>query len=531
MLRFMVVSFRSLLPTFPLQMILLVLLLFLVVFRRKSVWAGEGGARRLRPWVFALSGILFLVHHSFYDADPDVARVAWPTLAVVFGACVLSQIERNRANGRFRGLLRALAVASVAGSVLILLASAAAAPTLPVALGLTLWALWLLVAAFLCATRVPLQDALLFSLVVLPVCTYAIPATLVSMVPALREEGAETVEEGGYAYSFCERPEQGQLFLTMPVGATGDLASLAAGYVVELSGPDHSTRTRHDFFGPTFYGGLRQLLCLGDVVQVTMNRSFRERRETVSNVFEFRGEDPQHFRSTVFDAATRTERGWDLLGHVAAHDITGNSVYYVSEWSRTIDRLDLRTGEVELDAVDFADAPRVAPAVASGLITRAGAIHATRGSLYVSEWLDGSLIYEIDLESRRVLRTFDTFDSGSFGLMVDEERDRLLATNLWGLNVIDLESGELVSRRRLGPGPRSPLPDARRGLVFVPTTFGGDVWVLARDDLRVLGRVASGVGGRAAYITLDGRSFLASDDFGVYRWRLDALTERFRAPD
>ena len=76
----------------------------------------------------------------------------------------------------------------------------------------------------------------------------------------------------------------------------------------------------------------------------------------------------------------------------------------------------------------------------------AGATYSPLGS---TPWL------YLDLDALAIRRTFDTRDTGSFGLAVDEQRDRLFASGLWGVNVIDLRDGRTLARLRTGPGPRA----------------------------------------------------------------------------
>lgn len=64
----------------------------------------------------------------------------------------------------------------------------------------------------------------------------------------------------------------------------------------------------------------------------------------------------------------------------------------------------------------------------------------------------------------------------------------------------------------------------------MPTTYGGHMWVFDRDSLEPLGRVTTGVGGRPAYLTLDGRSLFASAGSKTYRWDAEDLGRRFGRP-
>ena len=212
---------------------------------------------------------------------------------------------------------------------------------------------------------------------------------------------------------------------------------------------------------------------------------------------------------------------------MASYDAAADAVFYTSEWTRTVYRLDRKADRLDYEAGAVLPQEAQTNTRGLGLIVRAESLHGRRRTLYLSEWVGGSRIFEMDLDSGELLRTFETLDAGSFGLSVDEELDRLFATGIWGLNVFDLESGRIIHRQRLGPGGRTAIVDTHHDLVFVPTTFGGHVWVLDRSTLRNLGRLTTGIGGRSAYLTRDGRSFFASDQGKTYRWDADALARRF----
>ena len=117
---------------------------------------------------------------------------------------------------------------------------------------------------------------------------------------------------------------------------------------------------------------------------------------------------------------------------------------------------------------------------------------------------------------------------GNQSVGVDEQLGRLLVTGLWGLEVFDLRSRKPVARVRLPFGPRQPVIDAERDLVYVPSTFGNDVMVLDRRSLAPRGRLTVGHGGRNAYLSASAGRFFASGGGHAYAWDARELGRRFR---
>ena len=100
-------------------------------------------------------------------------------------------------------------------------------------------------------------------------------------------------------------------------------------------------------------------------------------------------------------------------------------------------------------------------------------------------------------------------------------RPRWLVTSLWGVAAINLESGAIVARRRTEFGPRLPLIDATRDLIFVTPTFGSHVWALDRRTLDVVEKLPSGAGGRNGHLSSDGRYLFVGGGGHHVAWRLD----------
>ena len=155
-------------------------------------------------------------------------------------------------------------------------------------------------------------------------------------------------------------------------------------------------------------------------------------------------------------------------------------------------------------------------------------IHTKRDTIYFVEWLGGRYVHEMSLFPFRFQRSYRHNNGGAIGLTVDEDLDRIYVTGLWGLEVFDLETGNLIFRKRLGFFSRVPVLDAERGLLYVPSTVEGKIRVFDRGSLQLLGVIPIGYGTRHAYLSLAGDRFFASSQVAYYYWDASALALRFR---
>lgn len=510
----------------PFEALVAVVLGFLFVFKRRAFLVAlpdlsPGGAprRALRSWVYAVVGTLCLLHSYLLDADPFTAPLCGLSLLLLAVACV--------GLGNRWGPVWRWAILVLIGLGL-LLAWWRWAPSPACGAALALWTLCLLLVVWLDKRVLPTRDAMLVALVLLPMGTFT-PILLAGALPEPVRSSATLMPDEGYAYGFCEFPESHQLFLTVPGCETGQVEKcLGAGYIAEYDTRDFSKRKVHRFFDANFYGTLRDLLCIDDVVEVTMNTVRLDNELRVANVMEFRADDPSRFRRTVFDDDLLKKYEMDVPGHRYAYDRKRNALFFSSEWTPTLFRLDRSTGVINQHAGDALPAKPFRLFVNFGLMTGPEAIHQGRDSLFLSEWADGARIWELDLGSLRVKSIRSTGDTGSYGVAVDEKYERLIASGLWGINVFDLNTGEVILRRRMGPGVRTALIDPHHDLIFLATTFGGYIWVLDRSTLDVLGRISTGLGGRSPYVSSDGRYFFASDQNHTFRITTEAIVKRFR---
>ena len=482
--------------------------------------AGASVQRALRPWVYVLGGTLCLHHHYVFDADPFMAPLCWTSLALV--ALWFAWGRRLCAMPASRWGAAALALAALAACFWW-------APDPACATAVAVWTVCVTLIVWL-GTRVLRPAAALFTgVLLLPVGVLIFPILFAGVIPGALRPLAHVMESQGYAYNYCEFPERHRLFLSVPSCATGKLEGCERAYVAEYDTEDFSKRTVHQFFDASFTGGLRELLCVGDVVQVTMNLARLDGVLYLSNVMEFDAGDPSRFRRTIYAPDVLARHTPDLLGHRYAYDRKRDAVLYSSEWSNTVFRLDRKTGMLDERAGDrLPPKPFQGVLRAFGLFISTAAIHEGRDSLFLSQWADGSDIYEMDLGTLALKSVLTTHDTGSFGTTVDEKYDRLIASGLWGINVFDLKTGALLLRERLGPGVRDAQLDDRHDLVYLGTTLGGSVWVLDRATLATLGRLPTGVGGRRPYVSADGRWLFVTDQHYTYRYDTDDVAHWFR---
>src|SRR5262249_46379281 len=145
----------------------------------------------------------------------------------------------------------------------------------------------------------------------------------------------------------------------------------------------------------------------------------------------------------------------------------------------------------------------------------------SRGTGLFAEWVGGQRVSEIDLSSGQAVARYVVNDGGNHSMAVDDQYDHLIITSLWGGDMIHLRTGERIGGQRTELGPRLPVIDTARGLIYVSTTFGNHVWVFDRQTLALEGKLVVGVGGHNSHLTSDGRYLLASGGGHHVAWDLD----------
>jgi len=164
-----------------------------------------------------------------------------------------------------------------------------------------------------------------------------------------------------------------------------------------------------------------------------------------------------------------------------------------------------------------------------GSLAMAPTTHRKRDSFFVGTWLTGSTVYEIDLGQPAVRRQFELRSGCIADLAVDELYDRVYATSMWGVDVIDLSRGRVERRIRTGTGARTPVIDSQNGLVYVSTTVEGRLRAFDRATLEPVGVLAIGTGVRRWHFLEGAGRLLATNNDAYYWWDAAALAARLRA--
>lgn len=472
-------------------------LLSLIVPRVRP-WCGywftsRSGRRKwaFSPWLHSAGWTVLFFGHLGLDVDPDL------TLICLSGAVLLrpefwSTMRRlwNPLGGRW-----AILVWSFVAWLWWILADNSA-----VVVAAIVWAILLLLVARWPGRVLSLRDRFLLALLCIP------PVQLFAAIlplPFTLHDGRELGD--GMAYSFCEAKAEHRLFAAVPGCSPNQPEKCRErGRVDEFDARTLELRAQHRFFSSSFTGRLEQIACLEDRVQVGMDFTIVDGQELVQNLLEFRLDDPGDFTPNALG---------DASGDGIAYDRRRGVVYYRSDKDRLI-RRDLKTGEIDRQVgAALAGLPPVTDIM----------VHERRDSLFLLSFY-GSVL-ELDLKTLERRARYPILSGWEF--TIDEELDRLYVAGTWGLEVVDLRSGEIVHRARAGLGVRRPAIDRRNDLLYVPSTAAGRLQVFDRPRLELLGTIPLGVGVRFPFVSEHGY-VLSTSESGYYSWKADDLARRMR---
>lgn len=469
------------------------------------------GFAALRPWLLAGLWLGLLCGNTVLDFQPSLLGLFVATGPVLWWA---------RRGGRL----------AVAGVALVAIGAAWLAVGSPVdRFDVVYGGAWLAlcVVALLARSLVPRAGEWATAVVL----AYAVlqGATLAwDRLPLFRPDGDAQVVAEGNVFHWCEDTRRGRLYATHTSCDVWTMAKCRDDFIAVHDLRDPTRVERLQFFDDAFSGRMMHLLCLPDRIQVGMAATFIDGRLRAGNVMAFDADDPRKVTRDVLG-----EDSADGTGAIFLHDPARNAVFYVSESRNRVLRVDLATGErgwITLHGIRSWPPPHRSGGFILSLpgptSTGRDAVFAARGTGFFVEWMRGSKVVELDLARGEEVGTYVTNNGANQAVAVDEDRQRLLVTGVWGVEAIDLRTGERVARLRTPFGPRLPVIDTAHDLVFVPTTFGNHVLVLDRDTLAVVGRLAVGTGGRFAHITADGTRLFASGGRRTYAWDLATLARR-----
>jgi hypothetical protein len=457
----------------------------------------EEGRLATMPWLYALMCTGLAMGHIGLDMNP------WVALGCA-GSGALALARRR---------LRSPAVA--AGVVAVFVAAwAALSPTTADAVAIVAWGGVLALLALLQSRWLIARDVFW-----LGAFLSVITQIGASAVPIFRPRHGGTLLGQGMAYGFCEQRERGTVYAAVPGLARNQFRD---GHIVEYDAARLTKLRDLSLFDKDFHGRFMLLLCLPDVIQAAMAQTWIGDRFQGENVMEFRIDDPREVKRSLWGVG---------MGQQILWDDTRDAVFYSSEWSNRIYRYDRRTGEVnrKVNVGVIPDRPTwLYLGTITGSLAMAPTPHHGRDSFYVGHWLTGSRVYEIDLGRLVLRRRFEPRSGCIAELAVDEEYDRLFATSLWGVDVIDLKTGRVARRIRTGTGARTPAIDRQNGLVYVSTTIEGRLRAFDRATLQPVGVVDIGAGARRALVSAATGRLFATNDEDYFWWDAAALAARLR---
>jgi hypothetical protein len=458
---------------------------------------GEWGSR---PWLYAAAWSFVALNNFLLDVNPFLLRFSIVSLVVVF------VFER-------RGLPVSGRIAAIAACGLV---AALMAPTLADVVALGPLSLWLHLLT-LGAVRVAARDRLLLGMAGTVLCQIS-----ASLWPLLVPSHGGTRIAEGMAYGFCEHADRGRVYAAVPGSRSGRDAFLD-GRVDELDSRSLSPLRRFYPFVPAFRGRIIAPLCLPDSLHLGMAETLVGQAGRRENVLELPLDAPDRPRRRLF---------YEEIGQTLFWDRGRDAVFYASEWSNDIFRLARRSGAVDR-TVGRAFIPRNQDhwfffgRRYPGSLALSTGIHERRDTFFAGHWLTGSTVYEIDLGSLALRSRLQPRHGGTSALSLDEGHERLFVSSMWGLEVLDIESGRAVARVRTGLGCRTAVVDPVNELVYLPSTIEGRIRVLDRETLDVIGAIDVGYGTRNALFAAESRALIATNALAYYSWPSSSLRERF----
>jgi hypothetical protein len=472
---------------------------------RKRLLARYDGRPGTRPFLHSLAWTSLAMSHAAFDLHPLLAGLTWASLPLVLSG-PRAFVERLLPHRYLRR-----------GAAAFLVLYVSIKDDLTAATALALW--WIALGALVAGrSRLVARDRLGVA-VVLVGLTQAAAAWGPNVVPT--HGGKRLVDR--MAYGFCELEKRHRLYAaltgcpTVPDFVSGR-EECRQGVVAEFEPSSLELLATHSFFSERFYGRLEQVVCVDDAVAVGLNGVVVDGMEQRDTAIEFDAGNPRAFR--------RYLGGWST-GHRLAYDAKRDALILVPEWghgivryhraSRRVERVPLRKPHGVARLVGGLDSFELGPE----------SIHQGRDSLFLAEWIGGANVYEVDLDSLEVRAAYPHNDGASAGVTVDEAYGRIYVVGLWGVSAWDVNARRVIWRSRVGLLSRYPVIDEVHGLVYVPSTVAGRIYVFDRETLDARGSIPIGFGVRLAYVSRATGRLFAGSSRGAFSWKTEELARTF----
>jgi len=314
------------------------------------------------------------------------------------------------------------------------------------------------------------------------VYTALIPQYLSSFGPSLINLHRGNLLGENLAYSFCQSPSNGHIFASIPQCPSIGMGQLENhmdkkcqnGYIAEY---DHKYKLikKHFLFSSSFYGRLEKLVCLENSLLVAVSRLYEGKKFFLQNVFKYQlGETNK--TDLLFE---KTSAGNSFL-------FNDKKFYFASEWKEGLFSLNLREF--------IPEEVRIKGLKARGLYLDFQGYSTLRNSIFPFEFINNK-IFEVGTD-KLLKREIQAKNAGTWGVSVDEENNRLLISGYWGVQILDLKSGDIIKKFRTGLLPRAAVVDKVNNLIFIPTTIEGKIRVYDRNTLDLIKTIPVGFGTR-----------------------------------
>ncbi|HKE12216.1 MAG TPA: DUF898 family protein [Myxococcota bacterium] len=502
---FLALIFTTLL--IPLEVLLVALVLPALFLRGGWFVRREDGRWVLRPWGAVVLWGLLVLNAPVLSVTPELTRV----YAAMLPLLALSHFTVRK--GESRTWVSPGGAAFVLLVVALVLFSAASSVTIVDTRATLSWIALGTCVCWLTPSRLRFSDACAGLLVL--ALTHQAFVTLGGLRnPAGASESHRIVLGDGDSYSFCEMPDRKSVFVALPTCMGSDVTKCRDDVIAEYDSTTFTLKRRYVPFDESFRGRMLHLVCLEDSILVGMSFTSMDGVPRRENVMELNTEDGTVLRRDLVGPG---------VGHRLLRQPDGSAVFVVSEYSSVLRRYSLDHRDEPLRNIDIGRSKfqaRFCPFPGS-LQTEVNAVRPSRGTGFFAEWIAGQRVSEVDLNTGRVVATYVTNDGGNHSLAIDNDYDRVIVTSLWGISVIDLRTGKIVQRHRTEMGPRLPIIDTHRNLVYVSTLFGYHVWVFDRRTFALRGKLVVGVGGRNGHLMSDGRYLLTGGGGRHVAWDLD----------